>query len=344
MARKNLAVIGAGAIGRIHIEAALRSAQWRLSAVVDPTDAGRAQAEQAGAAWYADIDAMYAAQRPDGVIVATPNHTHVSLGVSCLERGSAVLVEKPIADSVAEARQLCDAAQRLGQALLVGHQRRHNVILRQAREIVASGRLGRIVTANGMAAFMKPDSYFEAAWRREPGGGPILINMIHDIDLLRFLLGDVLSVQAVSANKVRGHAVEDTAAVVLAFASGALATLTVSDTAASPWCWDMAAGEAEHYPRQNVNSHYLLGTQASLTLPLLEIWEYRGQPGWHAPLTMERTAPHLGHPYEEQLRHFAAVVDGRETPVCSGEDGLRTLQATLAVGQAAASGARVELE
>ncbi|CAM4291936.1 Gfo/Idh/MocA family protein [Kerstersia similis] len=344
MAKKDLAVIGAGAIGRIHIEAALRSAQWRLSAVVDPSEAGRALAGKVNAAWYADIDAMYASQRPDGVIVATPNHTHVSLGISCLERGSAVLVEKPIADSVAEARQLCDAAQGLGLPLLVGHQRRHNVILRQARDIVASGRLGRIVAANGLAAFMKPDSYFEAAWRREPGGGPILINMIHDIDLLRFLLGEVSSVQAVSANQVRGHAVEDTAAVVLTFASGALATLMVSDAAASPWCWDMAAGEAEHYPRQNVNSHYLVGTQASLTLPLLELWEYRGQPGWHEPLTMTRTAPHLGHPYDEQLRHFAAVIDAQEIPVCSGEDGLRTLQVTLAVGRAASSGDRVELE
>lgn len=343
MAKKNLAVIGAGAIGRIHIEAALRHADWRLAAVVDPTDAGRQMAARYDAPWFADIDAMYAAGTPEGVIVATPNSTHVDIGVACLERGSAVIVEKPIADSVAEARSLCDAAERLGMPLMVGHQRRHNVILRTAREIVRSGRLGKVVAANGMAAFLKPESYFEAAWRRQAGGGPILINMIHDIDLLRFLLGEIVSVQAASANKARGFEVEDTAAVVLGFESGALATLTVSDTAASPWCWDMAAGEAEHYPRQHVNSHYIVGSQASMTLPLLEVWEYKGQPGWHQPLTMERTALHLGHPYDEQLRHFAAVIDGKETPVCSGEDGLRTLQATLAVGAAAKQGERIEL-
>ena len=141
-----------------------------------------------------------------------------------------------------------------------------------------------------------------------------------------------------TSSAVRGHAVEDTAAVMHMFANGALGTISVTDTATVPWNWVLAAGEAAHYPRQDVNSHYLCGAEASLTLPRLEVWRYRGARGWHAPLTAERTQVHIGDPYAEQLRHLRAVAEGGATPLCSGLDGLRTLEATLAVHQAAISG------
>jgi len=84
-----------------------------------------------------------------------------------------------------------------------------------------------------------------------------------------------------------------------------------------------------------------------LALPRLEVWRYRSSPGaplaWEDPLTMERAPVHTGCPYAEQLRHFAALIEGREPPVCSALDGLRTLEATLAVTQAAASGQAVML-
>jgi predicted dehydrogenase len=166
----------------------------------------------------------------------------------------------------------------------------------------------------------------------------VLINLIHDIDMLRFLLGEVESVQAMSSNAVRRHAVEDTAAAVLRFAGGALASMVVTDAAAAPWNWDLAAGEAAHYPQQPVDSHFICGTEGSLTLPQLTHWRYPGARGWHEPLTAERTALHRRDPYAEQLRHLRAVAEGREAPLCSGEDGLGTLRATLAVLDAANKG------
>ena len=165
----------------------------------------------------------------------------------------------------------------------------------------------------------------------------MLINLIHDIDIMRFLLGEIVEVQAQASNRVRGFDVEDTAAVLLRFDSGALGTLAVSDCAASPWNWDLAAGEASHYPRQQVNTHFLIGTDASLTLPQLDLWEYRSGKGWHDPLTVERCTPHGADPYHEQLRHFAAVIAGDEAPLCSADDAARTLAATLAVHRAAAT-------
>src|SRR5690606_35587038 len=133
-------------------------------------------------------------------------------------------------------------------------------------------------------------------WRRSAGGGPVLINLIHDVDLLRFLVGEIAEVQAVTSSAVRGFEVEDTAAITLRFANGALGALSVSDAAVTPWNWDLAAGEAAHYPRQDVNSHFISGTEGSLTLPRLDIWRYRGAKGWHDPLTHERTAVHAADP------------------------------------------------
>jgi len=240
MNKTPIALIGAGAIGRTHIDRIGRSGNLQLAAIADPTDGGRALAQSLGVPWYADHRDMLEGVKPSGAVVATPNQTHVAVAIDCIERGVAALVEKPVADTVAGAQRLVDAQARTGVAVLVGHHRRHNPISRRAREIVQSGRLGRLVTASAMAIFLKPDAYFEAAWRRQAGGGPVLINLIHDIDLLRFLMGEIESVQAASSNAVRGFAVEDTSAAVLRFANGALATLLLSDAAASPWCWDTA--------------------------------------------------------------------------------------------------------
>lgn len=341
MSKKRLAIAGAGAIGRMHMARGRLHPDCAVVAIADPSPAAQAFARENGVHWFPDIDTMLDAEKPDGVIVATPNANHLEAGLACIARGIAVLMEKPIADAVEEARKLVDAAQEAGVPLMVGHHRRHNPILGRAREIVQSGRLGRPVSANALATFYKPDAYFDVEWRRRRGGGPVLINLIHDIDIMRFLLGEIVEVQALTSNAVRGFEVEDTAAVLLRFENGALGTVNVSDCAASPWNWDLAAGEAAHYPRQNVNTHFVSGTDASLTLPQLEVWEYRGEKGWHEPLTVERSAPHSGDPYHEQLRHFAAVIDGREAPLCSGDDAVRTLAATFAVHRSAAERAPV---
>lgn len=343
MSRIPIAVIGAGLIGRTHIDRALREPKFELVAIADPSDDGRALAEGVGVRWFADAGALLAATRPRGAIVATPNATHADLAVRCLEAGAAVFVEKPVADTVADARRVCTAAAAARLPVMVGHQRRHNPIVRRAKDMITAGMLGRPVCLTAMATWYKPPEYFDTTWRREKGGGPILINLIHDVDLLRFLFGDIAAVQAIASHAVRGLAVEDTVAVLLQFRNGAVGTVTVSDTAVAPWNWDLAAGEAERFPRQDVNSHFLSGTEGSLTLPRLEFWHYRGHRGWHDEITQARTALHLGDPFAEQMRQFAAVIEGREEPLCSGEDGMRSLEATLAVRAAADSGKPVTL-
>ncbi len=343
MTRLPIAVIGAGLVGRTHIDRVLREPGLQLVGIADPAPAAQQVAEAAGVRWFAEFDAMLDAVRPRAAVVASPNATHVAIAIHCLERGVAVLVEKPVADTVEDAHRIVAAAAAARLPAIVGHQRRHNPIMRRAHAIVAGGRLGRPVCLTALSTWYKPADYFQTRWRREKGGGPILINLIHDVDQLRFLFGDVASVQAMTSNAIRGYEVEDTVAVLLRFRNGALGTVTVSDTAVAPWNWDLAAGEAERFPRQDVDSHLLSGTEASLTLPRLAFWHYRNAKGWQDELTEERAALHAGDPFALQMRHFLAVVEGREAPLSPAADATRSLEATLAVAQSGASGTAVAL-
>ncbi|HET6235014.1 MAG TPA: Gfo/Idh/MocA family oxidoreductase [Acetobacteraceae bacterium] len=339
-----LVLIGAGAIGRTHLRAASETSEVTIVGVADPNPAAQALAAEFGATWQPDYRTLLDSARPDGAIVATPNALHVPIALDCIARGVAVQVEKPIADTLDQARRLSEAAASARIPVLVGHHRRHNPIIRRARELVRGGALGRLVSGSVLSLFLKSPSYFDIPWRRMPdGGGPVLINMIHEIDLIRYVCGEIVRVQAVTSNAVRGFAVEDTAAVILTLENGALVTVTLSDTAASPWSWDLSAGESLSLFNAGADSHFLAGTEGALTLPSLTHWRYPSLKGWEHELAHETIPITRANPYANQLRHFAAVIRGKEQPITSGPDGARTLAATLAVQRAAQSGTSEDL-
>jgi predicted dehydrogenase len=335
MAKTGIAVFGAGLIGKTHITRILNSKDSYLAGISDPSPGAEAMAKELNVPYTANYKDFLANHHPAGVIVATPNATHVEIGIACLERKIPALVEKPIADTLDEAKRLCDAEKEFKTPILIGHHRRHNAILKTAKEIIQSGKLGNMITANVMSTFLKPDNYFEMAWRREKGGGPILINLIHEIDLLRFLFGQIKKIQAVSSNQQRGFEVEDTASVLLTFESGMIGSITLSDTVTSPYSWDMSSGESDHYPKQNINSHFFMGTHGTVTLPQLDLWSYSGPRSWFEEITQTRSAIHKMDPYEAQLNHFIRVIQGTEETICSAEEGYKTLEATLAAKNAA---------
>jgi predicted dehydrogenase len=345
MAQVRIAVIGAGLIGRTHI-GVLRTGNpgYTLAAVADPSPAAAKEAQQLGYPIYAEIDEMLDRVRPDGVIVAVPNQMHVKVGLVCIARKIPIIVEKPVADSVAEALELVEAGEKAGVPILVGHHRRHNPIMRKAAEIIASGGIGRVVAANGLWLSHKPKDYFNVAWRREAGGGPVLINAIHDIDCLRMLCGDVESVSAATSNETRQFAVEDTAAAVLHFRSGALGTLLVSDAVSACWTWEMGSRENADRPNDTENCYIVAGTKGSLTVPTLQHrWHEPGQESWDVPLTQLRVPVRPADAYHEQMRNFANVIRGTEKPVLSGGDGTITLATTLAITRSAQTGAQVRV-
>jgi predicted dehydrogenase len=338
-----LAVIGAGLIGRRHIEHILAVAEADLVGVVDPSPAAADWAAAKRLPYFPSFKAMQAATPADGVIIATPNQMHVENGLDVIRAGIPALVEKPIADTVTSATRLVEAAEAAGVALLVGHHRRHNPMIQAAKAVVASGRLGQLVSVHGFFWLMKPDSYFDVAWRREAGAGPILTNLIHDIDLLRYLCGEVATVQALVANAVRGHGVEETAVVLLRFANGALGTVNVSDAIVAPWSWEHTTGENPVYPRTDQACYTLGGTLGSLTIPRLEVWHDQSKRDWWQPLHADRVYAPDQDPLPLQIKQFCRVIRGVEQPLVSGREGLKTLKVIEAVKAAARSGKLVKL-
>jgi predicted dehydrogenase len=264
----------------------------------------------------------------------------------CVAAGLPMLLEKPIAPTVAEAQTLVQAADAAQARVLIGHHRAHSPIMAKARAVVQSGQLGRLVAVMGSATFFKPDRYYaEAPWRREPGGGPILINMIHEVHNLRMLCGDIVAVQAFASQATRGFPVEDTVAINLRFANGALGTFMLSDTAACPRSWEQTSQENTAYPSYDDEDCYVIsGTNGSLSVPTMRLKTYPRPEdrSWWKPFEVGTVGMVRDDPIKHQMEHFGAVVRGEAQPLVSARDGLENLRITEAITLAATTGQVVD--
>ncbi|WP_367846724.1 Gfo/Idh/MocA family protein [Rhodoferax sp. WC2427] len=347
MTQLNIAVAGAGMIGQAHIAVLSQSDRCTLSAIVDPSPAAVATAAQAGVPLYPSLAALFAAGKPDGIVLATPNHLHLPQALECMAAGVPMLLEKPIAATLAEGLQLQKVAEETQARVLIGHHRAHSPIMAKAREVVDSGKLGQLVSVMGSAQFFKPDGYFASGpWRTQPGGGPILINLIHEVHNLRMLCGDISAVQAFASNATRGFAVEDTVAINLRFASGVLGSFMLSDTAASARSWEQTSQENPAYTTYPDEDCYLLaGTFGSLALPTMRLKTYpRAEDrSWWKAFEVGVVGMVRDDPLKRQMAHFADVIQGRAAPLVSARDGVQNLRVTEAIAQAAKTGLVVSI-
>jgi predicted dehydrogenase len=346
MKRKTrILVIGAGLVGHRHVRHVVEEPRSELAAVVDSDARKKGLADEAGVPFYTDLEQAFGEIRADAAIIATPNQTHTRIGIQCLEEGLHILVEKPIDADPAAATRLIETADANKLGLLVGHHRRFNPFVQAAKRILESGNLGRLEAVNVLWTLLKPEEYFRAAaWRCEPGGGPILINFIHDIDNLRYFFGDIERVYAESSNAARRLAVEDTAVVTFRFASGLLGTAVISDAVASPYSFEATTGENPLVFHTGQDCYRILGSNGTLSFPDMTIWTYRDREyGWGHPISAESVEVTKTAPLDEQLRHFCDVIEKGKAPMCSGADALKTLEATLAIGESASSGLPVIL-
>ena len=333
-----ITVAGAGMIGKRHVEEVAASADATLASIVDPGPAASAVAEEFSVPLYGSLTELFVADKPDGVIMATPNRMHVDGGLECVAAGVPVLVEKPIGDTVEGATRLVEAGEAAGVPVLTGHHRNYSPVMAKAREIVRSGRLGPVVAVVGTALFYKPDDYFDAGggWRREPGGGPILLNLIHEVNNLLTLVGPIVAVQAVTSTATRGFPVEDTAAMVFTFANGALGTFLLSDAAASARSWEQTSQENASYASYpDEDCYHIAGTLGSLSVPTMRVKTFPGTRSWWEPFDTVTEPLERSDPLANQVAHFAAVIRGTAEPICSGRDGLATLKVVDAVVEAA---------
>ncbi|MCO7216207.1 Gfo/Idh/MocA family oxidoreductase [Halomonas sp. OfavH-34-E] len=339
-----IAVLGAGMIGREHIALVQDSADCQLVAVAVESAAPGELGKTFGVPCYTGYEALLEQESLDAVIVALPNALHLNAGLACIERGLPVLMEKPVADSLASGLALAEASESSGVAMLIGHHRRHSPDMIESRRAIDAGELGRLVAVNGVWWCKKHDGYFEPAWRRKLGAGPVLNNLVHDIDCLRYLCGEIDSVQAMTANQARGFEVEDSFAVSLSFANGAIGTLVGSDSVPSPFMWDVASGQSPVFPHQPEPCYQIGGSLGCLSVPTMELWHHQEGEDWRNPLYRRRLQPLRHDCYPRQMAHFIDVVRGERAPVIDARDGLMTLAATLACDRAARTGMRVRVQ
>ena len=329
-----LAVIGGGVIGRKHGELIAAHETCSLAGICDTDSTRRSLADGFNVPFYRDIEVLLEREQPEGAIIATPNGSHAALAEICARRSVHVLIEKPIADSLDGARHIVQAANEAGIHVLVGHHRRHSPLIQKARSIIQGGALGKLVAVSMLWALMKPAEYYAVDWRcKPPGGGPTFINLIHELDSLRFLCGEIREVYAQASSAVRKLNVEDSLTISLSFENGALGSVLASDATPSPWSYEATTHENAHYFHTDENCYHFFGALGSLAFPRMELWRYADgdKMGWQHAMAKARQQVTRVDPLKSQLEHFCRVVRGEEKPIVDGRDGTRSLAAVLAV-------------
>tara|TARA_B100001057_G_scaffold124020_1_gene122784 strand:- start:3280 stop:4320 length:1041 start_codon:yes stop_codon:yes gene_type:complete len=345
MDKVRVGLIGAGSIGVRHMKAMEEVPEITLVAIADPSPAAVRIGEAQNIPIYLDAGAMLAQGGLDAVIIATPTERHHQDMMMALEARQTVLVEKPITATLAEADEVTRFAEQQGCHVLVGHQRRYYPCAAEAREIIAQGRIGKLMGVTGQWTTRKDDDYYSAAWRRDLKAGPILTNLIHEIDLLRFICGDIATVSAEVTHHDQEFDKEDAVAISMKFVNSAVGTFLLSDRTPTPWTWEMALGESVRFPKTGQNAIRFIGTEGALDFPNLTLWSHADSDGdWHDEIKAEQIKTPFVDAYIAQCRHLCAIVRGTETPIIDARNGSKSLAATLAAASSAASGRRVILE
>ncbi|MDH2443349.1 Gfo/Idh/MocA family oxidoreductase [Amnibacterium sp. CER49] len=231
-ALRRVAVLGCGDISAVHLAAIAAMPDAELVAVCDPDEGRRSAAETS---WqvpgYADHRDLLAAVRPDVVHVCTPHVTHADLAIAALDAGAHVVLEKPVAHDRAAATRLLDAADRAATRVAVCFQNRYNAPVQAVHELLRGGALGAVLGASATVFWHRDADYYrDRPWRGRwatAGGGLLMNQAIHTIDLLQWLLGDVDRVVGGAATRLLGDVieVEDTADLVLRHRGGATSTV-----------------------------------------------------------------------------------------------------------------------
>jgi 1,5-anhydro-D-fructose reductase (1,5-anhydro-D-mannitol-forming) len=265
----------------------------------------------------------------EAVYISSTNEKHRPQALAAIAAGKHVLCEKPLAMSVAEAAEMVSAAAAAGLVLATNHHIRNAASLLAMRDLIAGGRLGRVLSLRVHHAVYLPPHL--QGWRiNDPaaGGGVIPDITVHDADTVRFLLGeDPQEVVAMAATSGLGEGVEDSVMSVWTLASGAMVSAHESFT-------HRFAGTALEV-HGTEGSIFARGVLTQRPVGEVELVTAEGR----------EAVPLIHHNlYERAVRLFAEAVEGRGRPAADGRDGVASLAVALAVREAAASGRRVAVD
>lgn len=307
-------------------------------------------AKEFDAPLYGDYHDLLNAVEVDAVIIALPNQMHYESTKACVDAGvKNILLEKPIASTVEDARAIISCCEEAGVTLLIGHHRRSANLFLFLKKFMATGKLGKIINVESRFAISKNLDYWDAEWHQVPSGGPLLVNAIHDFDDLNNVLDmKPAKVYATKRNRIRGNQAEDSCTVLLEFEDGTTATYFVSDGTPSPWNYDLLAHADERWSWEDgQNSMQIYGSEGSFGFPNMDFYTYPDKEhwGWTYPLQHEHFDVELNDPLKSEADHFIDLCLGKETvPRCTGEQGLRSLQIINAVMESCETGQVVVID
>lgn len=347
----HIIVIGAGLIGPRHAQHVSKNSHTILAALIDPSPNAKAVAKKLNTPLYRSIQEYfdyikeYSLPQPDGALICTPNHTHVKISAELLSRGVNVLVEKPVSICPEDAKALKCFVEDKDVKVLVGHHRRFNPFIIAAKERLES--VGDVIAIQGTWALKKPLSYFTTSpWRTDikSGGGPLLINLVHDIDLLQYLFGKIERVYAEPVKKQRTQFknVDEGACIVLKFENGITGTFICADNVTSSFNFESGTGENPLIPADdNIEGFYrVFGSKGTLSIPDLTLYHQQSladdKHGWNSSVSKtslinERSRLREILPFDAQLDHFVDVIRGDSEPLCTIEDGMTSLLCVAAI-------------
>lgn len=305
-----LALIGCGGIAQAYLQALGQVPDLRLSALVEPDQARRdAVAARTLLPAFADVGDLLQklARRPAAALVLTPPDTHEAITTTLLTAGVHVLCEKPLAPTAAAAERMIAAANRAERQLMMGSKFRYTPDINKARQLVEQGLIGDVLLFENVFCSRVDMTQRWNSVRAIAGGGVLIDNGSHSVDIARFLVGPVLRVQAQFARCVQPIEVEDTARLLFEAAPGTVGSIDLS--------WSLHK-EVPSYVR-------LYGTQGTLEVG----WKFSrykldGQADWTP----------FGRGYDKiesfrnQLTNFAASVRGDEPPWITHRDALASVQ------------------
>jgi len=315
MLKQELLIAGSGSIGRRHLENLRQlghDAFLYRSGRRDP----RAPAPQAREEFELGraLDAG-----PRAVLVCNPSALHLAVATTAARAGRHLLVEKPLADSLAGVAELQREVERRDLVALVGFQYRFHPGLRRVKAWLDDGALGEVVSAQvhwgeDLAAWHPGEDWRRSYAARADLGGGALRTLCHPFDYLRWLLGEVELVSGLVSQRALGLDVEDLAHVSLRFRSGVLASVVL-----------------DYLQRPRAHHLELVGTRGRIR------WSDADGSAFLHDWRRDRVTPFLPPPgfsrndmFLDELRHFLACLDGKEAPACPLEDGVQALRVSLA--------------
>jgi predicted dehydrogenase len=344
MEKLKTAVIGCGKVAHIHAEALASIPESDFVAVCgrDPEKA-RAFGGQYRAEAFTSVEEMVRSG-VEAVVVATPHPAHAAVTVPALRAGAHAIVEKPLAASLLDCDAMIAAARECGRTLGTISQRRLYEPVLRVRRAVDDGRIGRPVLGTATMLGWRDEAYYRSdpwrgSWSGEGGG--VLVNQApHPIDLLQWLMGDVEELYGAWANLNHPYIeVDDTALAVLRFKSGALGQLLVSnsqDPALFGRVWVHGSNGSTVGVKTDGGAMFIAGMTGVTEPPVNDVWTVPGEEGRLAAWQQEdadffATVDPTRHYHRLQIRDFLRAILDDRPPMVSGEEGRKTVEIVAAI-------------